>query len=115
LLPQAISAQRRAGEIVRNSPSLLTVNIRLAVQRALDPLAAQHLEMVQRLLPALNGIPLGDDIPQRQVWELHGCFFTRRKSAIGIFQEKSCHLTEPNATFVETPSLLLKAIDLGLG
>jgi|KBSSwiStaDraftv2_1062776.scaffolds.fasta_scaffold87378_4 hypothetical protein len=68
LLPQAISAPsgptRWLG--IRSSLHIAVTSV-LAVQGALDPLAPQHLEVVQRLLPVLNGIPLGDDIPQRQV------------------------------------------------
>ena len=69
LLPQANSAYpSRAGEMARNLSSCASsVLSGLTVQSGLDPLAPQHLEVVQRLLPVLDRVPLGDHIAQRQV------------------------------------------------
>ncbi len=57
-------AERDTVERERREPVL---GIGSAVQGGLDPLDPQHLEVIQRLLPVLNGFPLGDHVPQRQV------------------------------------------------
>ena len=84
LLPQAISALPRdlfdSGEVVRNpSRSCSVISISdLAVQSSLNPFAPQDLKVVQRRFPVLDGLPLGDHIPQRQVQQLHGGFLARK-------------------------------------
>jgi hypothetical protein len=49
--------------------------LRSAAQGSLDALAPEHLEMVQRLLPVLDSIPLGAQVPQRQVQQLQPSLF----------------------------------------
>ena len=66
MLPQAVSAAPLgSGQMARNCSTMLGIGS--AVQGGLDPLDPQHLEVIQRLLPVLNGFPLGDHVPQRQV------------------------------------------------
>ena len=69
-----------SGEVVRNpSRSCSVISISdLAVQSSLNPFAPQDLKVVQRRFPVLDGLPLGDHIPQRQVQQLHGGFLARK-------------------------------------
>ena len=52
-----------------------------AAQSRLDAVTPQHLQMVQCLFPALHRVPFLNHVSQRQIDQLKGRFFARKRAA----------------------------------
>jgi hypothetical protein len=70
LVPAGVPQQTRAALIPRFAWDFS------AAEGCLNPLPPEHLKMVQRLFPMLDGIPFGAQVSQGQIQQLQRRFFT---------------------------------------